>query len=97
VTPERIARDRRALGPILEIFVFSELLKDRRLCGERLTFSHYRDKDQNEVDVVIEDRSGRLVGVEVKAGATGDPGRLSWPQTAGGRPSAIDSRWPGAV
>jgi hypothetical protein len=70
VTPERIARHRGDFGPILESFVFSELLKLAGWSGERLTFSHYRDKDQYEVDVVIEDRSGRLVGVEVKAGAT---------------------------
>ncbi|WP_313904114.1 DUF4143 domain-containing protein [Rhizobium laguerreae] len=35
-----------------------------------LTFSHYRTKDQDEVDVVIEDRRGRIVGIEVKASAT---------------------------
>jgi hypothetical protein len=70
VTPERIARDRGDFGPILESFVFSELLKLASWSGERLTFSYYRDKDQYEVDVVIEDRAGRIVGVEVKAGAT---------------------------
>lgn len=70
VTPERIARDRSDFGPILESFVFSELLKLAGWGAERLTFSHYRDKDQYEVDVVIEDREGRIVGVEVKAGAT---------------------------
>lgn len=70
VTPERIARDRSAFGPILESFVFSELLKFGGWSDERLTFSHYRDKDQYEVDVVIEDRRGLIVGVEVKAGAT---------------------------
>jgi predicted AAA+ superfamily ATPase len=72
-TPERIARDRGAFGPILESFVFSELLKLSGWSGERLTFSHYRDKDQYEVDVVMEDRAGRIVGVEVKAGATVTP------------------------
>jgi predicted AAA+ superfamily ATPase len=70
VTPDRIARDRGAFGPILESFVFSELLKLAGWNAERLTFSHYRDKDQCEVDVVMEDQAGRIVGVEVKAGAT---------------------------
>ena len=32
------------------------------------SFSHYRDKDQDEVDIVIENETGELVGVEVKAG-----------------------------
>jgi predicted AAA+ superfamily ATPase len=35
-----------------------------------LSFSHYRDKDQYEVDAVIEDHRGNLVGIEVKASAT---------------------------
>jgi predicted AAA+ superfamily ATPase len=70
VTPERVARDRQLLGPILETFVFSELLKIAGWSGQRFNFSHYRDKDQAEVDIVIEDRRGRIVGVEVKASAT---------------------------
>ncbi|HLJ64135.1 MAG TPA: ATP-binding protein [Stellaceae bacterium] len=69
-TPERIAGDRGALGPILETFVFAELLKIAGAAGERLTFSHYRDKDRYEVDIVMEDHGGRVVGVEVKASAT---------------------------
>ncbi|WP_353824166.1 hypothetical protein [Mesorhizobium sp.] len=35
-----------------------------------MSFSHYRTKDQDEVGVVIEDRRGRVVGIEVKASAT---------------------------
>ncbi|MBV9221683.1 MAG: ATP-binding protein [Methylobacteriaceae bacterium] len=70
ITPERIARDRRVFGPLLETFVFCEVLKLAGWSSERLAFSHYRDKDQNEVDVIIEDRSGRMVGIEVKASAT---------------------------
>jgi len=31
---------------------------------------HYRDKQQREVDVVMERHSGEVVGVEVKASAT---------------------------
>ena len=70
VTPERVARDRGAFGPILESFVFAELLKMAGWTDERLTFSHYRDKDQYEVDIVLEDRRGRVAGIEVKASAT---------------------------
>ncbi|MFO1083308.1 MAG: ATP-binding protein [Reyranellaceae bacterium] len=70
VTPERVARDRAVLGPILESFVFSELQKLAGWNSERLTFSHYRDKDQVEVDVVVEDRLGHLIGIEVKGAAT---------------------------
>ena len=32
--------------------------------------NHYRDKDQDEGDIVVEMHDGRLVGIEVKAAAT---------------------------
>lgn len=70
VTPERLARDRGSMGAILETFVFCELLKLSGWSAERLTFSHYRDKDLCEVDLVLEDRRGRVAGIEVKAAAT---------------------------
>jgi predicted AAA+ superfamily ATPase len=70
ITPERVARDRDAFGAILETFVFAELLKMAGWGGERPSFSHYRDKDQHEVDIVMEDRRGGVVGIEVKASAT---------------------------
>jgi predicted AAA+ superfamily ATPase len=70
ITPERIALDRGVFGPILESFVVAELLKLAGWNGERLRFSHYRDKDKCEVDAVIEDRVGRVLGIEVKASAS---------------------------
>jgi predicted AAA+ superfamily ATPase len=70
VTPERVARDRAIFGPILESFVVSELMKLAGWSGERLRFCQYRDKDQYEVDVVIEDRQGRMIGIEVKSAAS---------------------------
>jgi len=54
-------------------FVFSELLKLSSWSGTRVSFSHYRTKDQDEVGIVIEDRRGRAVGIEVKASATVRP------------------------
>jgi hypothetical protein len=38
--------------------------------GDDHSLYHYRDKDQDEVDVVIEDAEGAIVGLEVKAAAT---------------------------
>jgi len=58
------------VGPLLESFVASELLKLASWSERRLSFSHYRTKDQIEVDVVVEDRRGRVVGIEVKASST---------------------------
>ena len=73
-TPERIAKDRSAFGSLLETFVISEILKQVSWFDEGCTVWHYRDKDQDEVDLVIEAGSGAMVGLEVKASATVNAG-----------------------
>ena len=70
ITPDRLVDERVLFGPLLESFVFGELLKNASWSEERYVFSHFRDKQLNEVDFVIEDRRGRIVGIEVKASAT---------------------------
>jgi len=70
VTAERIAKDRSVFGALLETFVFAEVLKHVSWSGENYVPYHYRDKDQDEVDLVIETDRGALMGLEVKAGAT---------------------------
>jgi uncharacterized protein len=67
---ERLRTDRTPFGALLETFVVSEIFKLANAAGHRFEFSHFRDKQRNEVDLVIEDRSGRIVGIEVKASAT---------------------------
>lgn len=67
---EHIANDRSILGQILETFVFSEIMKQGGWLEDNCTLHHYRDKDQDEVDIVIENDNGAVVGIEVKAGAT---------------------------
>jgi hypothetical protein len=74
VTPERMARERTLFGPLLETFVFSEVLKQTTWFDEQCSLSHYRDKDQDEVDIVVENEAGELVGIEVKAAATVNAG-----------------------
>ena len=70
MTAARVARDRSAFGPLLETFVFSEILRQSEWFPETAGLYHFRDKDQNEVDVVVEDLAGQIVGIEVKASAT---------------------------
>lgn len=57
------------MGSTLESFVFGELAKAENLTDE-LVISHYRDKDEVEVDFVIEKGAGIVVGIEVKASST---------------------------
>ncbi len=70
VTPDRVKKDKALFGPVLETFVLAELLKLASWSDDRYEFSHFRDKERKEVDIVMEDRRGRVVGIEVKASAT---------------------------
>ena len=73
VNPRALAQDRVLLGQYLETFVLQEL-KRQSVCQEvPLVFFHYRDKDQVEVDIVIERGAREVAGVEVKAAATVTP------------------------
>ncbi len=69
-TAESLAADRTAFGGLLEGFVLAELDKQSGWSEGRYHFSHYRDKDGVEVDIIAEDEAGRVVGIEVKASAT---------------------------
>jgi predicted AAA+ superfamily ATPase len=69
-TSVRIAKNRSIFGPLLETFVFSEVLKQISWLDEDCAVHHYRDKDQDEVDIVVEAASGAVVGIEIKASAT---------------------------
>ncbi len=66
----RLRSERELFGSLLETFVLAELLKLASWSDDRLAFAHFRDKQQNEVDIVVENRQGRVLGIEVKASAT---------------------------
>jgi uncharacterized protein len=70
LTADQIAKDRSTFGALLETFVFSEVMKETAWSDESYTLHHYRDKDQDEVDIIVEDQRGAMVGIEVKASAT---------------------------
>lgn len=65
-----VRRDRSRFGSALECFVYGELLKLSTWAAGDYAIYGYRDKDKFEVDFAIEDRAGRVVGVEVKAAAS---------------------------
>jgi len=70
VSPDTVAKDKTSFGPIMETFVYGELRKIASWSDQRCRFSHFRDKDKNEVDIVLENRRGEIVGIEVKSSAT---------------------------
>lgn len=66
----RLTREPDLLGPLFETFVMLELRKQLAWSRVRASLFHFRTQTGQEVDLVLEDSAGRLVGVEVKAGAT---------------------------
>jgi predicted AAA+ superfamily ATPase len=58
------------VGGLLEGFVGMEIARQLTWSRSRAELSHYRTKDKVEVDIVLEDRRGRVVAIDVKASAT---------------------------
>jgi predicted AAA+ superfamily ATPase len=67
---ESLRRPAGPLGPLLEGFVAMEIARQLTWSRRRAELYHYRTRDKVEVDVVLEDRRGRVVAVDVKAGST---------------------------
>jgi predicted AAA+ superfamily ATPase len=70
LTPSAGLSERNRFGHILETFVHSELLKHAATTDNEYRMFHYRDRAKYEVDLIIENAQGQLVGVEVKAAAS---------------------------
>lgn len=70
LTVEEVHSNRTRFGSVLETFVYGELLKHTTTAEGDYHLMYYRDADKFEVDVVIENTAGQIVGVEVKASAT---------------------------
>ncbi len=69
--------------------MFSELRKIASWSDQRCTFSHFRDKDKNEVDIILENRRGEIVGIEVKSSATVSAGDFSGMRIDGFIPTKV--------
>lgn len=70
ITKNRIEADRSLIGSLLETWVYSELLKILSITQDSWEIFHYRDKDQIEVDFVLESPDRKVFGIEVKASST---------------------------
>jgi len=66
----RIETDLDLGGMFYETFVAMELQRQISRLDDRPRLFHFRDRDQREVDIVIEHRDGSVSAVEVKAAAT---------------------------
>jgi predicted AAA+ superfamily ATPase len=70
VTRQSLDRDPVFFGHLLENFVVNELRKQMGWSDTRVELHHYRTTAGREVDILLENAAGRLVGMEVKASAT---------------------------
>lgn len=90
----RLQEEERLRGRILENFVAMEIQKQMSYAGARYQLYHFRTHKGREIDLLIEDAQGRIVGVEVKASKTiteGDLQHLRW------LAQALEKRWAGGV
>jgi predicted AAA+ superfamily ATPase len=69
----RLADDSIMAGRLFESFVAGELLKQSSWTEHPVSLYHYRSQSGEEVDVVLEDRAGRVAAVEVKLAASVAP------------------------
>ena len=69
-SPTVAKQDRSRFGSLLETFVYGELRKHASTADGEYQQLYYRDHDQYEVDLVIEDVGGQIIGVVVKAAAS---------------------------
>ena len=70
VTSAQLASDRTRFGPLLEAFVFSEVLKQAGWEQDPPRLSFFRTRDGEEVDLILEQDDASMIALEVKASAT---------------------------
>lgn len=77
IAANEVSADARSLlrpgapfGSLMESFVLSELCRQLTWSEQAADLFHYRDQDKFEVDAVLENRAGQVVGIEVKAAST---------------------------
>lgn len=66
---DKVRLDADTGGKLVEGFVFTQLAAQLEAQDEPCHLTHYRDREQREIDFVIETPDGVTVGVEVKAGS----------------------------
>jgi len=67
---DRVANDDTITGRAYESWVAMELARLLPHTDIAPTIRHWRNHHGDEVDIVLEDRRGRIVAIEIKAGAT---------------------------
>ena len=70
VNQESVESGHAAVGPLFESFAAVEIMRQSNFLDDPVRLFHYRDRDQREVDLIIERRDGSIAAVEIKAAAS---------------------------
>jgi predicted AAA+ superfamily ATPase len=90
LTVERLQVDGTLGGGFLENFVLMELRKQAAWSETQPEFFYWRTASGQEVDIVLEDSAGRVVGIEIKASSTLGSGDVRGLQAMA---KALGKRW----
>ena len=66
---DQIRLDGEKNGKLIETFVFTQLAAILDSTKEDFQLYHYRDRERREIDFIIENENGDIVGIEVKSGS----------------------------
>lgn len=81
LTIDRFTLDPTLTGSIMENFILMELLKQGTWSQTQPEFFFWRTASGQEVDILLEDSAGHLVGIEIKASASVGKKEISGLQT----------------
>jgi uncharacterized protein len=70
VDAPQLAANRPLLGTLVGTFVLQELKRQASALPDPIGFFHFRDRDDSEVDIVLEQGASAVAGIEVKAAAS---------------------------
>ena len=69
-TPDQARMDSDRAGKLIETFVFNELAAQIDASDRDYKFFQYRDREKREIDFIVENANGDILGIEVKFGSS---------------------------
>lgn len=67
ISVENILKDGIYTGRIVENFVVNELRKQATWSKKEIKFYHFRTSTGEEIDIILQDRAGNIIGIEIKS------------------------------
>ncbi len=69
-TTDYLQKNYHKFGPVLESFVVSEIRRQLSWFDDNTKLFHYRDRDDYEIDLIVEQSNGQIFCIEVKSAAS---------------------------